>query len=257
MAAPMTDPINPNETEPASSARTPHRLADHLGRPGSPGGRGRLRIPGRRDHAGLRRPAAVPDPPHPGAARAGRRAHGRRLRARLGQGRRVRRDLGPRRDQPGDRHRQRDDGFDSDGLHHRPGPLDADRQRRLPGDRHHRRHAADHQAQLPGHARPRTSCRPSARRSTSRARAARARCWSTSPRTRRTQSIDYQLRRVAGAPAGLPPRAPPAARRARGSGRDDPGRQAPDHLLRPRHHQGQRDRACCSSSCTRRTSRWR
>ena len=61
----------------------------------------------------------LPDPPRPGAARARRRAHGRRLRARLGQGRRLRRHLGSRRDQPGDRHRQRDDGFDPDGVHHR------------------------------------------------------------------------------------------------------------------------------------------
>ena len=38
----------------------------------------------------------------------------------------------------------------ADRLHHRPGRQQADRQRRVPGDRHHRRHAADHQAQLPG-----------------------------------------------------------------------------------------------------------
>ena len=41
----------------------------------------------------------------------------------------------------------------ADRLHHRPGRQPADRLRRVPGNRHHRHHAADHQAQLPGHAR--------------------------------------------------------------------------------------------------------
>ena len=35
---------------------------------------------------------------------------------------------GPGRDQPGHRHRDRDDGFDSAGLHHRPGARALDRQ---------------------------------------------------------------------------------------------------------------------------------
>ena len=74
---------------------------------------------------------------------------------------------GPGRDQHGHRHRHRDDGLVADRLHHRPGRQQADRQRRLPGNRHHRRHAADHQAQLPGHARARTRAGASARRSTS------------------------------------------------------------------------------------------
>ena len=41
-----------------------------------------VRLSGRRDPAGLRRDARLPDPAHPRAARAGRDAHGRRLRAR-------------------------------------------------------------------------------------------------------------------------------------------------------------------------------
>ena len=45
----------------------------------------------------------------------------------------------------------------ADRLHHRPGRQQADRLRRVPGDRHHRHHAADHQAQLPGDRAPRTS----------------------------------------------------------------------------------------------------
>ena len=52
----------------------------------------------------------------------------------------------------------------------------ADRLGRLPGDRHHRHHAADHQAQLPGHPRRRSGARRCARRSTSRARAVPGRC---------------------------------------------------------------------------------
>ena len=123
--------------------------------------------PGRRDPAGLRRDARLSDPPRPRAARAGRDAHGRRLRARDRQGRRRDRDLGPRRDQHGHRHRHRDDGLVADRLHHRPGRQPADRHRRVPGDRHHRHHAADHQAQLPGDPRRATSRRRSARRSRS------------------------------------------------------------------------------------------
>ena len=44
-------------------------------------------------------------------------------------------------------------------LHHRPGGQQADRIRRVSGNRHHRHHAADHEAQLPGDQRRRTSRR--------------------------------------------------------------------------------------------------
>ena len=92
----------------------PHdRRADALGGPG-PRGRGRrVRLPGRRDHAGLRRAGPPgPGPPRAGAPRAGRRAHGRRLRPRH----RARSACAmatsrPRRHQPGHRHRHRDDGL--------------------------------------------------------------------------------------------------------------------------------------------------
>ena len=47
--------------------------------------------------------------------------------------------------------------------------LEGHRERRVPGDGHHRRHAADHEAQLPRHRASTTSLRPSARPSTSRA----------------------------------------------------------------------------------------
>ena len=45
--------------------------------------------------------------------------------------------------------------FDPHRLPHRPGPDPPDRQRRVPGSRHHRHHASRHQAQLPGQARRR------------------------------------------------------------------------------------------------------
>ena len=104
---------------------------------------------------------------HPGAARAGRGARGGRLCALDRQGRLRAGHLRPRRDQCGDRPDRRADGFDPAGLHHRPGADASDRQRRVPGMRHRRHHAAVHQAQLSGQAH-RGSCRACCtRRSTS------------------------------------------------------------------------------------------
>ena len=57
---------------------------------------------------------------------------------------------GPGRDQPGHADRRRVHGLGGDGGDHRPGPARRDRLGRLPGGRHPRHHAADHQAQLPG-----------------------------------------------------------------------------------------------------------
>ncbi len=45
--------------------------------------------------------------------------------------------------------------IDSDRLHHRPGLVEGARNRCVSGSGHHRHHAADHQAQLPRHARRR------------------------------------------------------------------------------------------------------
>ena len=107
----------------------------------------------------------------------------------------------PRRDQPGHRHRDGDDGLDADGLHHRPGPELADRPRRVPGDRHHRHHAADHQAQLPGDAR-RGHRAGDPRGVPARAgRAAQARCSSTSRRTRSRRSTRLRLPGASGVEA--------------------------------------------------------
>ena len=70
------------------------------------------------------------------------------------QGRRVRRHVGAGRDEPRHRHRHGDARLDRRSSAS-PGRCSSKlhRQRRLPGDRHHRRHAADHQAQLPRDAR--------------------------------------------------------------------------------------------------------
>ena len=113
----------------------------------------RVRLPGRSDPPCVRRDARISlGSPRAGSPRAGRLAHGRRLRA--GRRRRRRRDgnLRTRGDESGHRHRHRHDGLGTDGLHHRPGTQQADRLRRVPGNRHHRHHAADHQAQLSGDA---------------------------------------------------------------------------------------------------------
>ncbi len=56
---------------------------------------------------------------------------------------------GPGRDQHRDRPDRRADGQRAGGLPDRPGADPHDRQRRLPGGRHRRHHAALHQAQLP------------------------------------------------------------------------------------------------------------
>ena len=53
---------------------------------------------------------------------------------------------GPGRDEPRHADRRRVDGLDPARLHHRPGALEPDRHRRLPGVRHHRDHDPDRQA---------------------------------------------------------------------------------------------------------------
>ena len=68
-------------------------------------------------------------------------------------------DLGPGRDQCRHRADRRADGFDPDRLHHRAGADASHRQRRVPGMRHRRHHAAVHQAQLSGEGRRRSAAR--------------------------------------------------------------------------------------------------
>ncbi len=123
-------------------------------RPQGPGRRGHLRLPRRRGTADLRRAVqAECHPPHSGSPGRRRGARSRGLRAQHRQGRRGAGDLRPRRHQRGDRPVRRADGFHPDRLPDGPGAHPPDRQRRLPGSRHHRHHPPSHQAQLPGEAR--------------------------------------------------------------------------------------------------------
>ena len=70
-------------------------------------------------------------PPHPGAPRRGRFAHGRRLYARQArQHRRLHRHLRPGRHRHDHRPLRRRRGFDSDPVHHRPGAARAGSTRR-------------------------------------------------------------------------------------------------------------------------------
>ena len=81
-------------------------------------------------------------------------------------------------------------------LHHRAGADASDRQRRVPGVRHGRHHAALHQAQLAGEERQRPGARASTRRSTSPRRAAPARWSSTSRRTSSSRPATTSARRT-------------------------------------------------------------
>ena len=165
--------------------RGPHRRRRRLRGAPPPGRRRLLQLPGRRHPAALRRPRRLPRaPPRPRPPRAGRRPRGRRLRPRDRQGRRLHGHLRPRRHEP--RHR----------ASARPSstripmvaitgnvPVGADRQGRLPGDRHQRHHPADDEAQLPRPERRRPAARPRRGLPHRPDRPARARSTSTSPRT--------------------------------------------------------------------------
>ena len=123
-------------------------------RPEGPGRGGHLRLSRRRRTADLRR--AVPaerHPPHPGPPGRRRGACRRGLCPLHRQGRRRAGDLRPGRHQCGHRAGRCADGLHPGGLPDRPGADPPDRQRRLPGGRHHRHHPPGDQAQLPGQAR--------------------------------------------------------------------------------------------------------
>ena len=148
-----------------------------------------------------------------------------------GQGRRRGRHLRPGRHEPRHRHRHGDARFDPHGVHHRAGLLEGHRDRRLPGDGHHRRHAAHHEAQLPRHARRRTS-RPRCAQAFYVARSGRpGPVLVDITKDAQQAAIDFVWDDRAGAPAGLPPR-PQAAPRGRAARRRaDRRRRAPDRLL--------------------------
>ena len=115
---------------------------------------GHVRPPGRRDPARLRPAHRLVDPPHPRAPRAGRRPHGRGLRARdraAGRGHGHEWAGGDEHRHPA---RRRLPGLDPDRRDHGSGAARLDRHGRVPGVRHRRHHDAGHQAQLAHHRRP-------------------------------------------------------------------------------------------------------
>ena len=105
---------------------------------GARGREGRLRRARRRDQSVLRgAEGARQHPPHPGAPRRGRLAHGRRLHPRLRrQYRRVRGHLRPRRHRHDHRPVHRHGGLGADPVHHRPGGAGQAVQGGFPGGRH-------------------------------------------------------------------------------------------------------------------------
>ena len=116
--------------------------------PRDAGGRRHVRPARRRHPARLRPDHRLLHPSHPGAPRAGRRAHGRGLRHGHRKARRGHRDQRARCHQHRDAAGQRLHGLDSVGRRVGPGGDRLHRHRRLPGVRHHRRHHGHHQAQL-------------------------------------------------------------------------------------------------------------
>ena len=153
---------------------------------------------------------------------------------------------GPGRDQHGHRHRHRDDGLVADRLHHRAGRQQADRHRRLPGDRHHRHHAAGHQAQLPGHPRAGRRARRSARRSTSPRAGRPGPVLIDITKDAQQASCEFDWDAAAPRPHARPERVLDQAALV-GGARADQQRQAADDPGRPRHH---RSRAPPRSSGT-------
>ena len=118
---------------------------------GDAAGGGHVRPPGRSHPARLRSDHRLVDPAHPGSPRTGCRTHGRGLRTGdrpAGRGHRHQRARGHQHRDPAGRRLHGLDpagGGDRSGGHHR------DRHRRVPGERHHRHHHGDHQAQLADH----------------------------------------------------------------------------------------------------------
>ena len=139
------------------AGRAVERSGDRHQGSGRSGRRCRIRLSRRRRPADLRCAVqAELTAPHPGAARAGRGARGRGLCPLDRAGRGRARDERSGRDQCGHRLDRRADGLGADRLPDRPGPDAPDRQRRVPGSRHDRHHAALHKAQLSRQGRPRT-----------------------------------------------------------------------------------------------------
>ena len=184
-----------------------------------------------------------PNPPCPRPPRARRRAHGRRLRPRLGR-------IGVCIATSGPGATNLVTGIATAMLDSIPivcitgqVSLQSPRHRRLPGNRHHRHHPAHHQAQLPGHPRRRHRAHHPRSLPDRRSPAAPAPSSSTSPR---------MPSRPPPSSTSPPPRPPRTARtpccRAESNAiqrgrRPHHRRQEARHPRRPRHHRLRRARA--------------
>ena len=222
------------------------------GDPGArrPGRETSVRLSGRRGAADLRRHLrAGQGAAHPRPPRAGRGARRRRLCALDRQVGLRAGHLRSRRHQRGHRPHRRADGFDPDRLHHRPGADASDRQRRLPGMRHRRHHAALHQVQLPGEAHRGPAARAARGVPYRLERAARARWSSISRRTSSSPRALYREARRAFAHTGYQPAGQGRPRQDQGRRRPDGARQAADVLHRRRRDQLRpaRQRRCCAN----------
>ena len=146
------------------------------------------------------------------------------------------------------RDRRRLDGLDADRLHHRPGALEPDRHRRLPGDRRDRDHDADRQALLARAGRARAAARDQGRLPRRPHRPRRARCSSTSPRTSRRPSSTSPTPTRSTCPAGG--RRPKVHERQVARGREGDRRVARSRSSTPAA-------ACINADASRRAARAR
>ena len=199
--------------------------------------------------ARVRSAARQLDPSHPGASRAGCRAHGRGVRGRHRSSRGGDGHQWAGRDQHGHPADGRVHGLDSHGVHHRSGAHDGHRHRRVPGVRHGGHHAQRHQAQRVGHdpagaavghppGVPHRHDGPPGTHADRRAQG----------RVDRFDGLVLADRRRGGRqPAGLPPEREGSPAHDQGGRQADHGQRAPRHLRRRRHPEGARGRGAASA----------
>ena len=206
--------------------------------PRDAGCRSRLRAARRSDPARLRPDHRLVHPPHPGPARAGGWPHGRGLCPRHRASWRGDSHERARRDERRDAAVRRLHGLDSRRVHHRPGALDGDRHRCLPGGGHDWHHHGRHEAQLAHHRR--SGHPPCHQRGVPRRDDRASGPGAGRPPEGRVERDDgvvlARVRRPAGLPAGGASR-PGVCRGGRGADRE---RLPPGHLCRRRCPQGTR-----------------